>query len=450
MDALMERALGELDALRKNPSFDKYRRNRERYYLNVAFPPTNLQRPITVDDRRLISEFNNSKRTALYLHIPFCSYLCTFCHYYKEINSPAQVVSEYVAALMKELRLHAARLADHSIASIYFGGGTPGYLEPTQIAELFRFIRENFKLEKDIEVTFEIDPTHATPERLEALVVGGANRLSIGVQSFDDSILKSTNRRYTVAEALAAIARAKDLPFRSVNVDLMFGLIDQTLDHWKKDLSVVEELVPSAVTVYYQRFREGTAVHKGLPRQIHRYSSEQELTLMSLMMDLLMEQLGYTAPVVDYFVREQANGHKFDFQVWGRPQVFNLVGVGASAYSYNGEYQYSNFKTLEEYVAYMCDNDDLPLSRCYRLSRDEQMRRNLFLGLKVGIPYDYWGAAFRSELRDDFGAELQALERDGVIEEKDQGVHLTKLGRLFADEVGQHFARLDGPLKQSA
>lgn len=439
----IHQAKRELTQLRNLQGFQLYNRKREKYFLNVVYPPINYMTPLSDEKKSEIMTFQRTKKTALYFHIPFCSYHCSFCHYYKLINRSLEVVQNYLQALYWEIDTYAKQIADHQIHSIYFGGGTPGYLNTEQIATLLKHIRDRFNWTDDIEVTFEMDPFNSSKEKLEALAAHGCTRLSIGIQSFHDDILAASNRRHTKDMAIQTFEQASKLSFKSVNIDLIYGLIHQTLEHWQDNLEYVERYSPDAVTFYYLRVKHGTPTAKQFDDQRHLYATEEELLLMNLMTEAAMEDLGYTAPVVDYFVKDLDNAHQFDIQVWGRPEDYNLVGLGVSSYSYSSGYQYYNLCEIKEYNKTILNDRELPIWKGYKLSVQEQMRRNLFLALKVGISEEYWKRHFSISLKKVFPEELIPLIESNMLHQTDDFLTLTRLGRLFADEVGQEFIAID-------
>jgi oxygen-independent coproporphyrinogen-3 oxidase len=439
---LIERAREELDTLQAEPGYSKFLRKREKYFLNVIYPPREYMSPLDDAQRDEILAFSWPWRAALYFHIPFCPYFCHFCHYYKVIGSREDVVAHYLDALKAEIAMIAPRLKNHSVESVYFGGGTPSYLSAEQIINLLRFIRQSFSIRDGAEVTFEVNPTNASPEKFRALAEGGITRVSIGIQSFQDRVNLAANRWHSVEEALTAYKQAHEAGFVNVTIDLINGLMLQTIADWMENLEYVERLLPMGVTIYYLRIRDRTPTGKTFKARQDQYPSENELILRSVMSEIALDDLGYTAPVVDYFVRDEAYGHQFDLQVWGRTEAQSMVGFGVSAYSFaagNAGYQYANVDNLRTYIDTVLGKRELPLAMGYKLSREERMKRSLFLGLKSGISHDYWQTYFGQSIQSIFPEILERFLEAGVIALDDSCLRLTPLGRLFADEVGQGF-----------
>ncbi len=440
--SVLEYGRQELETLKQHPGYWKFLRKRERYFLNVIYPPPEYMQALGPGEVDEILAFPGMKRSAIYVHIPFCSYFCHYCHYYKVIGSGEELVARYLAALKREIAMVEERAGGHSIESVYIGGGTPAYLSADQIADLLGVLKKAFRIRPDAEVTFEVNPTNATPDKYAAMAEGGVTRVSIGVQSFQDRVNEASNRRHSVEAALRAFEQANDRGFVNINLDLINGLRLQTLSDWLENLAWIGRLKPMAATIYYLRIRDRTPTGKSFKRQEAEYPPEEELILRGVVSDAVLERLGYRAPIVDYFVRELTYSHQFDLQVWGRTEAQNMIGIGTSAYSYTagrGGWQYVNAGDLKSYVSTVLERGERPIVKGYRLSREERMRRSLFLGLKAGISDAYWREQFGSGVDEIFPETVADLVKSDVVTMQAGLLELTRLGRLFADEVGQAF-----------
>ena len=195
---------------------------------------------------------------ALYVHIPFCETKCPYCDFntYAKIES---LIPDYVSALRTEIELWAGLLESPPVRTIFFGGGTPSYLPSNDITALMATISESFTLQDDAEVTLEANPGRLHSRQAQPLPrYAGINRLSIGVQSFDDGLLRLLGRRHSAADAVEAYRMAYDAGFANVSIDLMYGLPHQTIDHWQETLSRTGDLHPPHVSLYALTLEGGT------------------------------------------------------------------------------------------------------------------------------------------------------------------------------------------------
>ena len=194
---------------------------------------------------------------ALYVHIPFCETKCPYCDFntYAKIES---LIPDYVATLRTEIELWGGLLDGPPVRTIFFGGGTPSYLPSGDISALMATISGSFTLQDDAEITLEANPGDFTSDKLNDFLDAGINRLSIGVQSFDDGLLRLLGRRHTAVDAMEAYRMAHDAGFDNVSIDLMYGLPHQTIDHWQKTLARTADLHPPHVSLYALTLEGGT------------------------------------------------------------------------------------------------------------------------------------------------------------------------------------------------
>ena len=192
---------------------------------------------------------SNALSIALYVHIPFCETKCPYC----DFNTYAAIeplMPAYGKALQAEIALWGALLHNPEVHSVFFGGGTPSYLPAERIQSAMQTIRGAFRLQPDAEITLEANPGDFTARKLDAYLACGVNRLSIGVQSFDDDLLKVLGRRHTAADAANAYRMAASAGFRNISIDLMYGLPHQCLEQWRCTLSKALELAPPHISMY--------------------------------------------------------------------------------------------------------------------------------------------------------------------------------------------------------
>ena len=210
---------------------------------------------------------------ALYIHIPFCKQRCRYCAFYSTTLHTLQ--EAYVAALCKELAMRT-EYAGKEISTIYLGGGTPSLLTDAQLHTITNTIKKEYHIAPDAEVTIECNPDDLTPERLALLRSLGFNRISMGVQSFDDKLLKMLGRRHTAQSARNAVEAARAAGFSNISIDLMFALPGSTAESWAGDLRSAIELRPNHISAYNLTYEEDTPLQRDLQRSIITELSEEE------------------------------------------------------------------------------------------------------------------------------------------------------------------------------
>lgn len=414
-------------------------RERSSYFLNIAYPSLQVMGLISPSQVYPSSPREKGRRVALYVHIPFCTAECYYCHYYKKFAQSHAQVDDYLKAIEKELALYKIILGDLNVESIYIGGGTPSYLTPEQIKYLFNTIYAHTFVSSTAEVSFELHPESTTPARLDMLVHKGVNRFNIGIESFEDSLLKNENRRHTALQAIEAYQAALRTGVNNINLDLIYGLKDQQLEGWEYNLDQVGILKPTSVTTYYLRLKRGTPEYKLWKLRKDTFPSDAELLLMHAMTFERMEhELGYSQLPVDWYIRQEQFFHQYQDYNWRRSDEVELLGLGASAYSYVNGWQYYNVNDNYRYQQAL-DRGELPIWKGERLEGDEPMRRTVMLGLKIGIIRRSFEQLYGIDVVDAFAPTWERLVALDLIAISPEAVQLTYVGKLFADEVGQQF-----------
>lgn len=414
-------------------------RHRGKYFLNISYPSLQAMAEMSARDVFSSPEFASPPaRIALYVHVPFCRANCYYCHYYKVFNKAEAEVDAYLDALEQEVSLYVTHFGRLSAQSVYIGGGTPSYLNPAQINRLFAILRAAVDFGPGIEISFEVHPEYSDPGRLQALRVCGVNRVSIGVESFDDELLRRENRRHSAADVHAAYARVVECGFQNVNLDLIYGLKGQTIQSWESGLAEIARIRPASTTMYYLRLKIGTAEYK-LWKAGREFPHEDEVLLMHAMNFVHMEdELGYHQSPVDWFIRERGFEHTYQDHNWRKSDETALLGLGPSAYSCVNGVQYYNRNDVQRWKAQVASGE-LAIWKGERLEREERMRRSLMLGLKLGIERDFFQRVYGRDVVDAFPGTFEYLEGHGVLRVSSDRIVLTRLGMLVADEVGQQF-----------
>ncbi|MFN8392858.1 MAG: coproporphyrinogen-III oxidase family protein [Bdellovibrionota bacterium] len=441
LSSLARRAKDKLDlsvlsALYNTPLW----RRRKEYFLNIAYPSMQIMGERNSEQvLGNMSRPDMSRGIALYVHVPFCKANCYYCHYYKLFHQSRERVRSYLAALAAELQLLEQAYGPLEARSVYIGGGTPTYLTADEIRDLFQIIRRSVTIAGDAEVSLELHPESGDDERLTAIRECGVNRLSMGVESFDDVILKKEHRRHTGDDVRRIYGRAAQLGFSSINLDLIYGLQRQTLDNWESTLDGFCELRPTSCTMYYLRLKRGTPEFNLWVAGREGFPPEDELLLMHAMNFERMEcELGYVQNPVDWFIRDDQHFHIYQDHNWRRSDEIPLIGCGPSAYSAVGGWQYYNVNDLDRWMATLGEGR-LPIWRGEQLSSDERMRRTIMLGIKCSIDRALFVRTYGQDPYEAFRPQWDQLSALGLVTIAPEALRLTHHGKLFADEVGRQF-----------
>lgn len=392
-----------------------------------------------------------NKPLSLYIHIPFCNTICYYCGCNKIITKDKTRADEYIRYLEREMELLAPHLKGrHPLAQLHFGGGTPTFLSDDQLERVFAMIRQHFKLMPSGEYSIEIDPRKVSRETVLHLGKLGFNRMSVGIQDFDPKVQEAVNRIQTVEETKEVIDAAREAGFKSVSVDLIYGLPHQSMESIKPTLETVLSLDPDRLALYHyahlphifkpQR-RIDTAAVPG---------SEEKLDILQYAVQLLTER-GYVFIGMDHFAKptdELAVALKEgflqrNFQGYSTYADCDLVAIGVSSIGKIGSTYEQNEKDIEAYYAAI-DAGRLPILRGYQLTQDDILRRNVIQDLMCRFSLDYqtyfdvfgipFAQYFKTELED-----LAKLEVLGLVKLSANGLQVTPKGRFLIRNVAMVF-----------
>ncbi|HLV43652.1 MAG TPA: radical SAM family heme chaperone HemW [Aggregatilineales bacterium] len=379
-----------------------------------------------------------SSGLSLYVHIPFCRTLCTYCAFNTYAGMQA-LVAPYVEALCREIRLvgEAGGAAAHTL---YFGGGTPSLLSAEQAAAVIEAAREVFALPDGAEITLEANPGTVDLDKLRAYRAGGVNRLSIGVQSADADELRMFGRRHSFEEAEEAYRLARAAGCDNISLDLIYGAPRQTLAGWRRTLDAVLAWEPEHVSLYALKLEPGTSLH----RQVERGRlPEPDDDLAADMYDLARACL------------DAAGLQQYEISNWARPgfeSVHNrqywlnepYLGFGAGAHGYAAGLRYWNVDPVAEYIGLIKQGEPraFPLSPAVAdtetISTTLEMAETVILGLRLvgeGVSRRAFEARFGRSLDDVFGAALGAMVQAGLVMQDGDRVRLTERGYLLSNQV---------------
>ncbi|KAA0894036.1 radical SAM family heme chaperone HemW [Oryzomonas rubra] len=377
--------------------------------------------------------------TRLYLHIPFCRRKCPYCAFVSQ-ESTAADLDGYAHTLLVEMGLaaHAFR-AERPLESVYFGGGTPSLLDPRQIGRIVERTGDLFGLDREAEITLEANPGTVGLERLAAFRSAGVNRLSLGVQSFHDPLLKALGRIHSAAEAREAFQAARTAGFTNIGIDLIHALPGQTLPMWRSELEQALALGPEHISVYGLTVEEGTPFALRYGADSPRLPDEDLAVAMFEEADDILTAAGYEHyEIANYALPGRRSAHNSGY--WRRDGYLGL-GCGAHTFLRQGYgVRFGNPADLDAYADAVAQGH-LPHGEGQRLTRQDAMAEFMFLGLRMadGIGESGFRQAFGIGLDETFGVALAKLTALGLLEAAGDRVRLTRRGMLLSNQVFAHF-----------
>lgn len=363
----------------------------------------------------------------LYIHLPFCVRKCSYCDFLSG-SYGEEIRIRYIEALKEELKTAAADVEDYKVSTIYFGGGTPSLLSGGQIEDLMQTIRGNYDLEQEGEITIEGNPGTFTEEKLQAYNAAGINRLSIGCQSVRDDELKMLGRIHTFQDFRESYEKAREAGFVNINVDLMSGLPDQTMENWEQSLRTVGEMGPEHISTYSLIIEEGTPFSR---KKLHLPGEELERQMYERTEEILGEYGYHPYEISNYARKGQECRHNIGY--WKRE---NYLGFGIGAASLMKNTRFINGSDLQEYLQIQGDIRQLR-REIQHLSQEEQMEEFMFLGLRMirGVSEETFCRLFQRKIDDVYGAVLQKYETMHMIGRENGRVFLTKEGRFVSNPI---------------
>ncbi len=392
---------------------------------------------------------------SLYFHIPFCDTVCFYCACNKVITKNRKRAIPYLEQLFREVEMQGALFdRNRPVDQLHWGGGTPTFLSAEQMRDLMRVTGEHFQLRNDDsgEYSIEIDPREADAETIAVLRSLGFNRLSLGVQDFDPDVQKAVNRIQTEAQTWAVLDAARAEGFKSVSVDLIYGLPLQTVERFMVTLDKVIAVGPDRLSVFNyahlpQLFKTQRQINEALLP-----SAEDKLAILEFTIERLT-QAGYLYIGMDHFAQPddelavaQREGTLYrNFQGYSTHADCDLVAMGATAISKVGNSYSQNLKALDDYAARI-DNGELAVFRGVELNADDVLRREVITRLICNFELDF--AVIESQFGIDFTAyfadALRALEgfaADGLLELGDHVLRVRPRGRLLIRNICMQFDR---------
>jgi oxygen-independent coproporphyrinogen-3 oxidase len=325
----------------------------------------------------------------IYIHIPFCRQKCYYCDFYKTLNT--KNTGSFLSSLKEEVKLRQNYLENETIKTIYFGGGTPSVLSKFQIHDILFFLQQQFQISETAEITFEANPDDLTPEYLNALFNIGINRLSVGIQSFENDLLKKMNRRHNAGEAILSIENSVKAGFENISIDFIYGLPGLSQKQWKQNLQQAFKLPVHHLSAYHLTYHEGTPFYTWLKKGTLKALEEKEsVQQFSDLLDLA-EKNNFEGYEISNFAK---NGmySKHNKSYWTGEKY---LGLGPSAHSFNQKSRQWNMASVDGYIKAIQQN--LLFYQHEELTDNERFNEYILTRIRTK-----WGVNLK-ELKSIFG-----------------------------------------------
>lgn len=369
----------------------------------------------------------------IYVHVPFCKQACHYCDFH--FSTSVKTKPAVLQGMVVEMELRADYLQGETVSTLYFGGGTPSILEAQELQDLISKARDVFSFEKEIELTLEANPDDITPEKLKAWRDSGVNRLSIGIQSFDDKNLTWMNRAHNSQEALSCIEWAHDFGFDNISIDLIYGLPNLTNEEWEAELEKAIDLGIQHISAYCLTVEPDTALGHWVKSGKQKPMDEDAANKQFQAMIEVLGAAGFEQYEVSNFAKKGFES-KHNTAYWlGVP----YVGIGPSAHSFDQVSRAWNVSNNPNYAKKLTEGI-LPIT-IEVLSKKDKFNEYMMTALRTkwGIDFKKISSDFDFDFKSHFASQIESLLSRAHAVLTDDGMKLTKKGLFFADGIASDF-----------
>ena len=364
----------------------------------------------------------------IYIHVPFCVQKCSYCNFYSIANLPLK--KGFLKALAIEIVQHKAEFENEIVETVYFGGGTPSLLSADEIDAILMLLSEHYHWGNDMEITLEANPDDLTPDYLTKLAQTKVNRLSIGIQSFNDSILKQINRRHSAAQAIQSIENAQKAGFSNLSIDLIYGIPNQHDAQWLENLSLAVKLQIPHLSCYALTVEEHTVLHKKIEMNRADAPNEEDVVRQfDLLMDFADKE-GYHQYEISNYCRDNLYSHHNRGYWNGVP----YLGFGPGAHSFHGNIRKWNITNVVEYIKGI--NNGTSVAEEEQLTLRDRFNEYLLTSLRTdaGVEIDLMEKYFGVEYADWIKSRLGKIDSELFLICQNR-INLTQKGKHWADYV---------------
>jgi len=374
---------------------------------------------------------------SVYIHIPFCTNKCYYCDFNSFVTQNQQLVWDYLYALEQEIIFTMKQTPPDAIQTIFVGGGTPTFLSAEQMQYFLNTVRQHIPNQTDdIEFTMEANPGTTDPEKLIVMRQGGVNRLSYGVQAFDDELLRKIGRIHDSIQVFRSLHDARQAGFTNISIDLIFGLPGQTVELFKKTLEQAFELGLQHFSAYSLKVEENTLFHVLYEKNQLILPAEEEEVAMYELVRKEMKAQGYRQYEISNFSRDGYES-RHNKTYWKNEEYY---GIGAGAHGYVERKRHVNAGPVQQYMQ-LVKQSGLPRIEEFAVSDREAMEEFMIMGLRLmeGISKAEFSKRYGKRIEDVFGEQITDLEKLGLLERMGDRVQLTEKGIPLGNEVFMRF-----------
>ena len=378
----------------------------------------------------------------LYLHIPFCRRRCKFCYFRVYVDKNSAEIRTYLDALAREVEIYGAmpRVSGRPLRFVYFGGGTPSYISSADLRALVRRVKAALPWDGAKEIAFECEPGTLTRAKLEAIKDVGVTRLSLGVENFNDEILRENGRAHLSREVFAAVSWIRTLGFDQVNVDLIAGMVGETWASWKDTVSKAVDTDADSVTVYQMELPFNTLYSKAALMGEGHGPRVADWETKRAWHDYAFERLaaaGYEVSSAYTMVKkDRPCAFVYRDALW---RSSDMIGAGVASFSHVGGLHFQNTASWDDYIAAL-ERGRLPLHRAFAATPEERLTREMILQLKLGkMNRSYFTEKFGVDVLEAFGPAYEKLQDEGMLSWDAEAVELTRRGLLRVDQLLPEF-----------
>ncbi|MDV2883923.1 radical SAM family heme chaperone HemW [Alkalihalophilus pseudofirmus] len=374
-------------------------------------------------------------RTAAYIHIPFCEHICHYCDFNK-VFLKNQPVDEYIQALLHEMHMTINEAKPDQLKTIYVGGGTPTALTAAQLRTLFAGMHSILPMEQIEEFTVEVNPDSSEEEKLTVMKEYGVNRLSIGVQSFDQSLLDAIGRTHSSDSVHDAVKRSREAGFDNLSLDLMFGLPHQSVEQFIDTIEKAAELGVEHLSAYSLKIEEKTVFFNRQRKGKLSLPPEEDEVTMYEELRKRTKAHGFVQYEISNFAKPGRES-KHNLVYWNNDEYY---GFGAGAHGYVNGVRHQNIGPVPKYIEAV-NQKKLPYLNEHKVSKVEQIEEAMFMGLRKlnGVDLDELSKRYDKDLNKLYHDQIKDLSERGLLVSEQGMLKLTNEGLLLANEVFEQF-----------
>lgn len=365
----------------------------------------------------------------IYIHVPYCKTRCIYCDFFTQTNLSSQ--SNYISALCEEIKLRKNYIQKDTVRTIYFGGGTPSLLSPYDLEKILEVIYKNFNIDPNIEITLEANPDDISREYLEQIKYRFFTRLSLGTQSFDENELIFLKRRHSASDAIDVVKKAQDVGFDNISIDLIYGLPNQSMKIWEKNLETAISLNIQHISAYHLIYEEGTKLFRLLEQgKVIQTEEELSLSMFTTMIDQLNLEKFEHYEISNFAKDKKYSKHNTSYWLGEK-----YLGLGPAAHSFDGTDRAFNVASIAKYIEGI--EQKSPNIEIEKLNIESQYNDFILTGLRTmwGVDLDSLKIKFGDKYLNYCLSNVQKHIDNHKAIRNDKTLKLTKEGIFISDSI---------------